>query len=591
MLTPPRPLLWAALLVSLPLFGTALVPSPAVAADPAQIAGTWKLITISLVDSELFVIDFSDEGGKLSAKFVATPPTIVKPVINAVELKGDTLTLTLRLSGKIADFSGKLGKEKDGDKVILGALRAPGAVFACRLERTDDKVLNQARPDEALFRNLFSITNERDPKTKLDKLSAIVHDAPGSPKYAALYPELIKTAAKTESPVGQVRQIVNDVVKGAQPYGEAYATHVATQALKALAGQKAYAELAIELAERTEKGFGKDESVETKAEVASALASAAKLAGRNDLAEKAAAKSARLEDELDEEYHKNVPPFKPETSTGRKDKDANRVVLLELFTGAECPPCVAADVAFDALNTTYKPTELITLQYHLHIPGPDPLTNAATMRRQEYYPDFRGTPASYFNGKMNGAGGGYMANAEEKYGEYRKIVDESLETKAQAKIDLKVERKGNRIQVVATAQTPAAAGKKDDKDAAADSPKKGDLKLRLVLAEKQIRYVGGNKLRFHHHVVRAMPGGADGTKLVDGKGETNVQVDLAETRRELETYLSDYAKQGAGFSSPLPGIELKDLTVVAFVQDDRDKTIWQAASAPVPSTKSEDKGE
>ena len=60
-------------------------------------------------------------------------------------------------------------------------------------------------------------------------------------------------------------------------------------------------------------------------------------------------------------------------------KDANKVAVLELFTGAQCPPCVAADVAFDALEKSYKHTDLILLQYHMHIPGPDPLTNPDTM--------------------------------------------------------------------------------------------------------------------------------------------------------------------------------------------------------------------
>jgi len=37
-----------------------------------------------------------------------------------------------------------------------------------------------------------------------------------------------------------------------------------------------------------------------------------------------------------------------------------------------------------------------------------------------------------------------------------------------------------------------------------------DARLRLVLVEESIRYVGGNKLRFHHQVVRALPGGVKG---------------------------------------------------------------------------------
>ena len=70
---------------------------------------------------------------------------------------------------------------------------------------------------------------------------------------------------------------------------------------------------------------------------------------------------------------------------GRKDKEANQVVMMELFTGAQCPPCVAADVAFDALQKSYKPTELVLVQYHMHIPGSDPMTNPDTIARWDYY--------------------------------------------------------------------------------------------------------------------------------------------------------------------------------------------------------------
>src|SRR5207302_5381501 len=47
------------------------------------------------------------------------------------------------------------------------------------------------------------------------------------------------------------------------------------------------------------------------------------------------------------DYLKRVP-FKPDPYPGRQGP-GNRIVLTELFTGAECPPCVAADLAYDAL--------------------------------------------------------------------------------------------------------------------------------------------------------------------------------------------------------------------------------------------------
>lgn len=35
------------------------------------------------------------------------------------------------------------------------------------------------------------------------------------------------------------------------------------------------------------------------------------------------------------------------------------------------------------------------------------------------------------------------------------------------------------------------------------------MKLRVLVVEESVKYTGGNKL-LHHHVVRAMPLGADG---------------------------------------------------------------------------------
>ena len=105
-----------------------------------------------------------------------------------------------------------------------------------------------------------------------------------------------------------------------------------------------------------------------------------------------------------------------------------------------------------------------------------------------------------------------------------------------------------------------------------------------MVIEDQVRYAGGNKLRFHHHVVRAMPGGPAGQALKDGKLAYGGTLDLADLRKNIETYLSDYAKKGRGFAKMAP-IELKKLSVVAFVQDDSDKYVLNAATAEVPEAK------
>ncbi|HVC95240.1 MAG TPA: hypothetical protein VND64_16210, partial [Pirellulales bacterium] len=314
-------------------------------------------------------------------------------------------------------------------------------------------------------------------------------------------------------------------------------------------------------------------SIDQQAAVTQALASAATLAGKKDLAAKAEAEMAVLDEKLDEEYHAKVPPFKPEPFAGREDPENDRVVLFELFTGAQCPPCVAADVAFDALLATYQPTELVTMQYHLHIPGPDPLTNPDSESRSGYY-SLRGTPSTYFNGVAAAGGGGGMPQSKGKYDEFRQEIDKQLASAKSAKIELQLTRSGDTILVSATAQAGADDEAKDDGES--------KLRLRVALTEEAIRYVGGNQLRFHHHVVRGFPGGVEGKALAAGEGKVELTIDLDEVREGLNTYLDDFAKGGRGFPAAMPKIDFKGLAVVAFVQDDADKRVLHAVQASVP---------
>jgi hypothetical protein len=361
------------------------------------------------------------------------------------------------------------------------------------------------------------------------------------------------------------------------------------RAIRAIAPSKSLAKITVELAQEADKVVS-EADLDAKVTVLTFLGRAAKESGMEKLAEETDARRTKIDRLLDEEYHKKVPPFKPTAYSGRKDAAADQTVLMELFTGAQCPPCVAADVAFDALFTTYKPAEFIGLQYHLHIPGPDPLTNSASLARQSYYgSEIRGTPSTFFNGKSDAGGGGQMGNSEPKYTEYRQIIDKALETTSGAKIALSATRAGDQIKIVATAElTEKSAGGKSDsgqpKTNAKAEPNSnaepGKRVLRLVLTEESIHYVGGNKLRYHHHVVRALPGGANGIELKNGKGKSDLTVSLADLKGELEKYVSDYAKT-TPFPNPLPDIKLDNLSVVAFVQDDGDKSVIHAVSVPV----------
>lgn len=548
-----------------------MLPVRASADDAIDVNGSWKLIRLRIVEAELLTFDVKEAGGKISA-FIAEPAALRDNLVDSFVRKGDAVSVKFSINGNEIQFRGRVGK----DHVVLGSLNEGSAVYPARLVKTDDKILAQPRPPQDLFQAYNAVEQARDPKVKADKLAEILHAEPGAAKLSMLYAELLRYATLADEPAERVQKYADEWIQSADPYGAEWAFTVRNQALKILRDKKPYAALALRIAEQTEKQLGSDATLEQRAETASLLASAAKLAGKPEIYEQAEARSKTLEAELDADYLKKMPPFKPEAFAGRKNKTADRVVLLELFTGAQCPPCVAADAAFDALNLAYKPSELITLQYHLHVPGPDPLTSPASTARQEYF-DVNSTPTAYLNGAPR-KGGGFMQHAQTVYDGYREVIDKLLEQKKEASIELKVARAGDEITINASAHAKANG---------ADAPTapKGGLKLRLVLAEEQIHYVGGNKLRFHHHVVRAMPGGPAGKALDDGEAKLDVTVKLSELQKSLEAFLDSSVEDRGSFANPVPPFAFKDLFIVAFVQDEGDKSVLHAVSVPVAEGK------
>ncbi len=103
-----------------------------------------------------------------------------------------------------------------------------------------------------------------------------------------------------------------------------------------------------------------------------------------------------------------------------------------------------------------------------------------------------------------------------------------------------------------------------------------DKKLRLVLLEESVHYGGGNKIRIHHHVVRALPGGADGKPLTEKDGQLKASVDVPELRKALTSYLDTFVVANGFFPRNIRPMEMRDLRVVALVQDDETHEILQA---------------
>jgi hypothetical protein len=289
--------------------------------------------------------------------------------------------------------------------------------------------------------------------------------------------------------------------------------------------------------------------------------------------------AARLETiapKADAEFLAKLPKLDTTPFKGRKE-NSGQVVLMELFTGAQCPPCVGADIAFDQLPKIYQPKDVVVLQYHMHIPGPDPLTNPDTEARWAYYRKLnaepeqkvRGVPSSMFNGKVEGGGGGTTpATAIPKLAQYRKLIESRLNDANATIVKINAARTGDKINISASVNELAEPGE--------------NVKLRFALVEETVRYPGGNGMRLHHHVVRAMPGGADGIALAGKNESQQVNIDLTELRGQLTKYLDECVNvKKMQFAKPTRPMDFKHLKVVAWVQNDEDGTVIQAAQADV----------
>lgn len=552
--------------------------------------GHWKLTYQGGANRfTYFLIKTDTKDGKLNA-VLASSARLQNPTMESATVEKDELRLAFKVGA--TDFLFVAALPKGEAKSILGTMRVGTRAFPGELTITDATELKPADAMQPLavppLQKATSLTTrplvlrqqaarEQDAekkaqllkdataaaaeaKTEIPKLYAeVMEKHADSPGVLTAGLELLRTAGQNKVPADKAKAWAAAIAKAAQPYGPLYQQEIAMQLAEILASQDGLQGLALEYAQQALSSLEKSAPPADHLRVYKPLASALRAAKKEVEAKEAETQVARLEAALDKEYLEKVPPFKPESFTGRKG-DSNRVAVMELFTGAQCPPCVAADVAFDALGKSYRPKDLVLIQYHLHIPGPDPLTNADTVARAKYY-GVNSTPSTFFNGKAEGRGGGAMANAEKKYDEYRGYIDPLLEKPAGAQLRVTASRQGQRININAAVADLAEPG--------------DDVKLRLLLVEESIRYVGSNNLRFHHQVVRALPGGVDGLPLKEKETKHQAVVELPELTKQITSYLDDFAKQRPFPNTDRP-LDFKHLRVIALVQNDKTKEILQA---------------
>lgn len=276
---------------------------------------------------------------------------------------------------------------------------------------------------------------------------------------------------------------------------------------------------------------------------------------------------ADLEKLIDAKVDAVFPAFKPEGK--HAGAPTGRVVLAELFTGSECGPCVAADRGFDGLLEYFGPEHLAVVEYHLHIPGPDPMTNKESEARATYY-GVNSTPSTFFNGVRKASGGGGLAQSQTKFDEYRKVIEPALTPVTDIGINIQAQAAGDKI--TATFQVTGKV----------DRPK---LRLRAVLVEETVHYTGANQIHYHHRAARHLLGGADGYALTPEASRFEAVVSISELSTTLgkthDEYEEKFKAMGRALKERKHTVDAARLALIAFVQDDATKEVLQARVFPL----------
>jgi tetratricopeptide (TPR) repeat protein len=262
---------------------------------------------------------------------------------------------------------------------------------------------------------------------------------------------------------------------------------------------------------------------------------------------------ARLEDK-----QKALPftfePYKPDKTWDGK------MVLAELFTGSECPPCVGADLGFDGLIEAFDSRTLAVLEYHLPIPRPDPMMNPATRKRAQEY-GVTSTPSTFFDGEAKAGGGGNRGMAGDKFREFAGEVKGRLAAKPVVRLEVKTSRAEDLVRVEFKAgRTPSGV----------------DFNLALVQEEERFR--GGNGLPFHKMVVREF------VTLDEAAVKARTYtIDIAAVEAAAAAHLAEFERENTfRFAEKKNRIDGTALRVVLFVQDRATKKVLNAAVAVVP---------
>lgn len=244
--------------------------------------------------------------------------------------------------------------------------------------------------------------------------------------------------------------------------------------------------------------------------------------------------------------------FSAATLTAAAVNAQSRMALYEEFTGENCGPCATYNPNFEALLlSSGNAGKIILIKYQSPIPSAGPIYNqykTVTNNRISYY-GINSAPSGRLDGKVQGSG--HIADMDQ--------AAINSEVSGAAKFTITVSHSWNATLDSLTANVTVKA-------TTAFSPSGANMKLRVALIE-HLEFTsppGTNGETDFQNVVREMYPDANGTAIPNSWTANQTQ------NYTLKGKVPAYVDKGS-----------TETRVVVWVQDDNDKTIYQAAqSAP-----------
>lgn len=262
------------------------------------------------------------------------------------------------------------------------------------------------------------------------------------------------------------------------------------------------------------------------------------------------------------EKYRETRPFNPAPFNGPANWKG-KVALIEIFTGSECPPCVAAGFGFDGIKESYSTQYVAVLKYHLPIPRYDPMMNPATKVRQDYY-GVSSTPTAIVDGTKPVMAGGYRTASLDVFNRAKSVIDPLLGMEVQIDVKASATLNGNRVQVDC------------------DFSKVIDgADYHVVLVQTEQEFKGYNGIKNHKMVVRDI-------QTVAPASSATVTFNIPEAEKAADAHITEWGKTAperriTGSQWPLKRniIDRKQLKAVVFVQDKESKLVHNAFVADV----------